>query len=243
MHHNRRTSADRNTAAWMISYADLMTFLLCVFVVLVCMGRIQPDLFRATSVSLRTALGAGEAEESGSTALSVSPRTLPERIAESVEGAAAPGFAAPPFLRVADGDDGLVITIPADALFSGGGFDLIEDADSLLAGIAERLRRGANSISIRGYAYGESGAMTDRDLRELVFRQGQSVAASLETYGVDCRRLTVSATAETKGKARSADRDTGRTAARRIEIVVKEDLIEAASRAVHETHRKVTSHG
>ena len=168
---------------WMVTYGDMMTLLLCFFILLYSMSTLEVIRFEQAAGSLRANLG-------------VMPQFQSEINTEAVTEFAEPTFGirwevAEPGVEVTSVRiEGTRITIGGKVAFDEGSYVLEDRIKSILRGLAERLRGLQGRIEIRGHAnYKESAVMDEMDLS---YRRARAVRDYLITIKVDPHKMRVS---------------------------------------------------
>lgn len=221
---------------WMVTYGDIMTLLLCFFVILVSMSEIkQNERFQQVIESLRKTFGGqpgavrtiqSEAESTNTLIaklleLELRPHTNKEGDTDD-EGIDGTKF------RVTNIRDGVEVVIGGTIAFDRYSAELKEEARRLVGITADTVRGYNTKIRIRGHATREpipvGSAFSNQ--RDLSYGRASAVAAELERHGVRSQRLVIEAVGDTEPVARQAYTEERRARNRRVEIMVTEDLIE-----------------
>ncbi len=203
---------------WVVSFADLMTMLLCLFtVVLAASPPLAAHAAKAKSVaaSLRAAFGAGRR---GQTPESSPPATLLEALtALSERESDAVGDGTPPPIRLSHDDEGIRITIAAGA---------VGTSDGVLRRIAARLIPLDAWVEVRAWEDGrqtsDSVAEPTRGERataslESAFVRAKTVATVLSQCGLSIDRLQIGG----NPGGTSTPAGSGVNDLRRVEIIVR----------------------
>lgn len=221
---------------WMVTYGDIMTLLLCFFVILVSMSEIKQDeRFQQVMESLRRAFG-GYHGSVGAIPIENEPtNSLIARLLElevphdrkkkgdsDEEGIHGKKF------RVTNVRDGLEVVIGGRITFERFSATLKPEGRGLIAKAAQRLRGYNTKIVIRGHTTHEAlpeDSLYD-DFRDLSYARARAVATELEENGVRRVRMVLSALGDTEPLVRQAYTEERRALNRRVELIVTEELIE-----------------
>jgi chemotaxis protein MotB len=244
---DRLKQADANAdGSWMLSYGDLMSLLLVIFVMVAAMSELQAgDRFGRMSEGVRQAFGfSGSVSAFGGTAedFNSRPLTLLERLEEAgFQRESSVQLRGPDdeFLAPCDlivGESTLTVRIAGHAAFSGHSAALQPAGEKALRRMAEYLAGGTCRLEVRGHS--DHGPLPEeaafRDGMDLSYARARAVADVLAGCGVARERLFITAWAEHAGpddSALVADDGTGQAnaasppsmpegAERRIEIIV-----------------------
>lgn len=246
----KRADADAD-GSWVLSYGDLMSLLLVIFVMIAAMSEMQAgEQFGRMSDGVRRAFGfAGTTQAGGERVASAGtdrPISLLDRLEqaglrrESNVQLVGPDDEVLASCQVLAGDRGITIRMTGQASFARHSASVEPAGERALRRVAGYLIGGACRIEVRGYA--EAGPLPPsvpfRDGMDLSYARARCVADVLEQGGVDRRRLTITAWADRRppevdstasGASRGAsDRVASGTVsdevARGIEIVVHAEI-------------------
>lgn len=232
----KKEDAPAGAPDWMVTYGDIMTLLLCFFVILVSMSEMKQDQrFQQVMESLRRAfggyhgsVGAVPIENTPTNSLIAKlleldiPQNKKKKGDSDEEGIHGKKF------RVTNVRDGLEVVIGGRITFPRFSATLKPEGRDLIAKAAQRLRGYNTKILIRGHTTHErlpEDALYD-DLRDLSYARARAVATELEENGVRRIRLVLSALGDTEPLARQAYTEERRALNRRVELLVTEELIE-----------------
>ena len=235
---SRRTAQKAPAGApdWMVTYGDIMTLLLCFFVILVSMSEIKQDQkFQQVMESLRRAFGGYDGSVGAVPVENVPTNALIARLLEleipinrkkkgdsDEEGIHGKKF------RVTNVRDGLEVVIGGRITFERFSATLKTEGQGLIAKAAQRLRGYNTKIVVRGHTTREAlpkDSLYD-DLRDLSYARARAVASELERNGVRRVRMILSALGDTEPLVRQAYTEKRRALNRRVELLVTEELIE-----------------
>jgi len=202
-HLDRRPAGSRER--WLVSYADVLTILLMLFVAIAAKGIQHPPPLRPPPPRETTP-----------------PSTL-SKVKETLEASG---------LKPRLEARGLVISLPQAVLFGSGDDRINPAATPTIQAIAAVLARIPNRIALAGYSDAVPiHTPRFRNNWELSAARGLSLLAILSgQYGIDESRLSV-ASYGSWVPAGSNETEEGRAANRRVEIVIQDNLNECNRRS------------
>lgn len=221
--------------AWVLTYGDMMSLLLCFFVLLASLANFdkRDKLFMAAMESIQRAFGA--TGQSG---------YYPENIVDfksflmRLQSAAVPdlnknyGHSEEPgmdgrYYRVRKIRDGVEITIGGPIAFGRFSADLEQPMREILDQLIEEVKGKTNKLEIRGHATNEPLPPDSpyRDQFDLGFARSRAVADYLVERGIDPRALRMSSAGSYEPLKQNVYLDERRAVNRRVEIVVMPVLI------------------
>ncbi len=230
--------------AWMATFADLVTLLMCFFVLLFAMSTTQQETYKELTQSLRSALGAQVIPEAG-TREGLQMKAVPseeptdtqqidelggliqkemdEIISEVRELVMFNKLGG--MVSVTQSDMGVVITMTDMLLFRKGGVQLAPKGIDILEKVAFVLAKFAYHIKVRGH----SDNLPMRSARfpsnwELSSARAGAVVRLLVKHGVDPNLVSAEGYAGYHPIATN-DTEEGRAQNRRVEIVYERDSI------------------
>lgn len=209
-----RSGGDGDGESWLMSYLDVLTLLITLFVLLLSMTNLQsgeaasePSTPRLTIPALQAAdrvagpLGSGllPREEAGR-----------EPVAQlDLEG-----------VSVAETEQGITLRIDDQLLFASGDATLTGPGRELLAGLIPTLERFPGRLSVEGHSDNVPIATARFPSNwELSTARASAVLRDLERQGIDATRLRAIGYADTRPLADN-DSAEGRAANRRVEILL-----------------------
>lgn len=212
---------------WIVTYGDMMSLLLCFFVLLLSFSTISEEAFNQALSSLQNALGVLEMNQS-----IVNP--MPRRTQESPEDVEEVARKFQENMQVLDKDSdvkvrfdeegGLKISLPNDILFQGSNATLRPEAYPVLNGLAEVLKDVPNAfIEVRGHTDGRpvSAGGLYRDNYELSYKRAETVWQRLtQVGGLPSDQFEIVACGPSQPIATN-DTPEGRQANRRVDIFVR----------------------
>lgn len=232
----KKQEAPQGAPAWMVTYGDAMTLLLCFFVILVSMSELKQDeRFQKVMESLRRAFG-GYVGAVGATPIENDPtNTLIARLleldvpvrTEKMGDSEEEGIHGKK-IRVTNVRNGIEVVVGGRITFERFSATLLPEGRALVAKTAERLRGYNTKILIRGHATREPLPEDSiyEDARDLSYARARAVADELEKNGVRCIRMTLVTVGNTEPLVRQVYTEERRALNRRVEILVTEDLVE-----------------
>ena len=230
--------------AWMATFADLVTLLMCFFVLLFAMSTTQQETYKELVQSLRTALGAQAVPESGTRegltmhAVPSEPPTENQQIDElgamiekELEDIVSEVRELVLFnklggeVSVTKTEDGVVITMSDLLLFAQGGTNLSAKGRDILKKVAAVLSKLAYHVKIKGHT--DSSPISSISFPsnwELSSARASTVVRLLVKNGVPPQYISAEGYASYHPVATN-DTAKGRTLNRRVEIVYERDSI------------------
>jgi chemotaxis protein MotB len=232
----QKKAAEAGAPAWMVTYGDTMTLLLCFFVIIVSMSEIKEDQkFLDVLESLRVTFGghpgairALPSDELPTNALIKQLREIilkPHKEKNSMaddEGVEGKKF------RVTDVREGLEVVIGGKISFDRFSASLKPEARELIRQVAAVIRGYNTKIQVRGHATREplpEDALY-ADALDLSYERAKAVKRALVEDGIRPERIVIMPLSDTEPLVRQAYTEERRALNRRVEIVVTENLIE-----------------
>jgi chemotaxis protein MotB len=205
---HRQPVSSPNRDRWLISYADFITLLLALFVVLFASSRL--DKFRAHQVA--SAVTAALHQTEPAPPLQNSLHDLRRRLAAEIQAGKA---------EVHLDDRGLVISLREAAYFPSGGDDIAPSEYNSLAQIADTIRDIPNAVALEGHT--DSTPIHNRRFRgnwELSAARSIAMLMLFENhFGIPHDRFSVTGYADTR-PVDSNDSAQGRARNRCVDIVI-----------------------
>ena len=236
MARKRKRPAPGGVPDWIVTFSDLMTLLLCFFVILVAMSEIKQDKkFFEVMQSLRVAFGGYEGLIGSIPDDNVRKNTLIERLlklnlpspVKKQGDTEDPGIEGKKW-RVTDVRDGTKITVGGTITFERFSAILMPEARALIARTADAIRGQNLKIAVTGHTTREPIPPQSpfRDKVELSYERARAVRDELGANGVRVERILCVAAGDTEPLTAQAYTEERRRENRRVEIVVTEDTIE-----------------
>jgi chemotaxis protein MotB len=219
---------------WMVTFGDMMSLLLCFFVIIVSMSEIKKDeRFQVVMESLRRAFG-NTGEIHAIPARSIEPNTLLKRLQEIIiqqkreDGDADdPGIRGKVF-RVTDVNEGIHVEIGGRITFERFSDKLRDESRMLIEQVGLKTVGHNTVLKITGHATREPlpADSTWTDPWDLAYARARAVRDVLVGTGIRPERIRlISAGAQAPVK-RQAVTEEERALNRRVEIVVTEATIQ-----------------
>ncbi|GKW49133.1 OmpA/MotB family protein [Halomonas sp. NCCP-2165] len=209
----QRSGGDGDGESWLMSYLDVLTLLITLFVLLLSMTNLQ----------------SGEASESGATRLTIPALQAAERVAGPLGSGLLPREEAgrEPVARldlegvsVAETEQGITLRIDDQLLFSSGDATLTGPGHELLSELIPTLERFPGRLSVEGHSDNVPIATARFPSNwELSTARASAVLRDLERQGIDATRMRAIGYADTRPLADNASAE-GRAANRRVEILL-----------------------
>jgi len=243
----KKHDAEHPDERWLLTYADMITLLMALFIVMWSVSAVNKSKFDELKSSLHAAFGHSsilpgersilQSTGSPSSAFTIIPSDMPpktavqrtfrqleqeslERVRRQIEAAArSEGLSAE--LRTYIDERGLVVRLLTDKLmFDPGRATLKPEARPLLGRVARSLTAVANPVRVEGNTDNQpiSNALF-RSNWELSAARATAVLEVLRGHGVTDRRLSVAGYADQHPVASNSSVD-GRSHNRRVDIVV-----------------------
>ncbi|MBF0204752.1 MAG: flagellar motor protein MotB [Desulfamplus sp.] len=229
---------------WMATFSDLVTLLMCFFVLMYAMSTTQQETFKELVESLRSALGVSAVPEAGNreglTMHAVPSETPTEAqqvdemgglIQKDLEEVVSEVRELVMFNKLgglvtaSQGDMGAVITMTDMLLFTKGGAQISEMGEEILRKIAFILARLAYHVKVKGHT---DNLEINSDMYpsnwELSSARASSVVRLLVENGVNPKYISAEGYSQYKPVATN-DTEEGRARNRRVEIVYDRDTI------------------
>lgn len=231
-----RKEPDKPSTAWQGTYGDMITLMLCFFVMLYNPTEIDAVQMAALTASLQgdptaggQSLSAGRLADLGNTVNSLPALDKGKSLGLAVKRAVslfAPDVKSSRITLTSD-ERGLIITLASDAFFKQGSADLDIDAtrDTML-----RLAQFLSSDELKGRRFRIEGHTDNTPVSgtefpsnwELSTARAVNVLHYLADFGVDESQFSVAGYADTRPKF-SDDTAEGRAYNRRVDIIILDD--------------------
>jgi chemotaxis protein MotB len=232
---------------WMCTFSDLVTLLMCFFVLLFAMSTTQQETFKELVESLRSALGVQAVPESG-TREGLIMHAVPEQAPEEPSKIDEVGGMIQKemnevisevrelillnklggMVNVSESDSGVVITLSDMLLFSQGETVLSDKGMEVLKKVAGILSQLAYHVKVKGHTDNAPISTGKYPSNwELSSARAGSVVRLLVQHGVDPKLIAAEGYAQYHPVATN-DTEEGRAMNRRVEIVYDRDAIARA---------------
>jgi len=233
----KKKKAPQGAPLWVVSYGDMMSLLLTFFILLASMANYDEvsERFMTAIESIREALGMKGQVGTKKVDMSVDFHSLLARLEsivkpdlpEDVANSDDDGIHGKNF-RVTNIRDGTELTIGGPITFKPFSAELTDEGKSLLRQVGDTLRGYRNKVEVRGHAAEEPAPddWTEEDAIHLSFQRADAIANELILSGVDHRTLRRVACGSSEPIARGIYDPTIRGQGRRVEIIVRQSLID-----------------
>ncbi|MCW8915300.1 MAG: OmpA family protein [Magnetovibrio sp.] len=178
-------------AAWMVTFADLVSLMLTFFVMLFSMSSLQMDEWDAMTDTLTQTLNPGKLKTVAAQTAEFNIGTIFRRQATDLDylsGVLTRGIKEDELLKnskIMQLDDRLIVALPGDLLFSPGRAEMPDEARSALFVLGSLLRNVGNQIGVNGHTDplqpGESSGFASN--WELSLARASAVANALRESG------------------------------------------------------------
>jgi len=221
---------------WMVTFSDMMTLLLCFFVIIVAMSEVKKDKkYYEVLKSLKAAFGGKPSLLGATPELETPLNTIIEDLSAislstwtkkkgdtDVEGVQDVKW------RVTDVRKGVKVEIGGHVSFERFSATLLPDAKILVAKAAETMRGQNLKITVRGHATREPLPSDSpyADPWDLSYARAKAVTLELAHNGILPQRILCVATGDTEPLVAQAYNEERRAMNRRVEIVVTEDSVD-----------------
>ncbi len=229
----KKKQAAGGAPEWMVTYGDMMTLLLCFFVIMLSMSEIkQEDRFRQVVESIQQAFGytstievaPGDVDPVNSMIRKLKQIIVPDNInkegdvdEEGIDGRVQ---------KVTDVRDGIQIVVGGRIAFERFSAVLKPEAEERIARVAEKIRGHNTKLIVRGHATNEPLPIESPhpSPMDLSYKRAIAVAETLSRNGVRQERITIEANGDREPLHAQAYDDERRAENRRVEIIVTEAL-------------------
>lgn len=232
----KKPVAPSGAPEWMCTFSDLMSLLLCLFILILAFSEVKQDRKYAEAVeSLRTTFG-GDAQLTGSVLQLLDPKnTLIQRLTavdvsawDRKEGDAEEQGVEGKHWRVTDIRKGVRVEIGGKISFERFSATLMPGAQRLIVGASESIRGLTSKVTVRGHATREplppDAAYSDPT--DLSYARAKAVAEELVRNGVDPKRIRIEACGDSEPLVAQAYTPERLAQNRRVEIIVTEDTVD-----------------
>jgi chemotaxis protein MotB len=231
-----------NEERWLLTYSDMITLLMVLFVVLYAQSKVDTSKFNALAESLSVAFSSvsGVQSRDGEGGHSLSPTDAILTPPPGTGLAPKQSSKRDPFLEkarstlatdirtgaihVSTEARGIVLALAGDSFFKSGSASLEEGSIATLSKIAELLRGLPNPIAVEGHSDAAVMARDDPFGSNLMLSAARAVSVTegLELLDVPKERLSATGFGDAK-PARPNDTPEGRAYNRRVEILIRFD--------------------
>lgn len=236
---------------WMVTYGDMMSLLLCFFVIIVSMSEVKKDeRFKQVMESIRSAFGASGEIHTVFTDI-LEPNALLKKLQTIViprdpekGDADDPGLKGKVF-RVTDVREGIEVQIGGRVTFERFSAALKPDGEFLIAQVAAKITGHNTIIKVTGHATREPLPKDSSwpDAWSLSYARARAVADALIENGIRPQRLRLIAAGDTAPLVREAYDEETMSVNRRVELVVTEATIDDYSVETFSDERQESTDG
>ena len=220
----------------MVTYGDMVTLLLTFFVFLASMANYDDfnSRFMTAMQSIRQAMGMHDHTDKATEAmidfdkLMVKLESVVEPKSSDQQGSAKKFGLERKNFMLRRTNDGMEITMGGPVLFDPFSSRLSDEGKELIRFIGGELKGRRNKIEIRGHAADEPQPVnwSYDDSMKLSYRRAEVVANELMLRGVDPRAILLAAAGANEPVARQLQDADKISANRRVEIIIRESLID-----------------
>ncbi len=216
--------AEEGAPAWMLTYGDMITLVLCFFVLLFSMSEIKKDEITKTMRAFQRQFGVLPAYKA-TIQVFVQSRRMTQTQANVLRRGP---LGKQPNVQIIDQGKKMKIVLGGKSLFKENDYELmLEGKEMIKNDIAPDLKGYENKIEIRGHTasatYGPGSQWADA--WELGYRRAKSVMQYLiDECGVEEKRCRVVSCGDTEPISTNLTAE-GRTKNRRVEIVMTEEFV------------------
>ena len=205
---------------WLVTYGDMISLLLCFFVLLMTMSEIRRERVEVTMSHLSAQLGILESQKS---AIELMTQTRRMSNTESRTLRAQPGHHTESEKRQVPQTDRLVLMGRQN--FLPNSWTLTEEGKTYIRNnIAPLLKGRLNRIEIRGHTALPGNEPSSQDLFYFGYNRAKSVAEFLEKEcGIEKLRIRISSSGGNEPVNRSMTED-GQNENRRVEIIMTDEM-------------------
>ena len=202
---NPHTSETLGSHRWMVSYADFITLLFVLFLVLYAKLPKQEEVH---IVKKQTATLVSEVIVNKRKAVWDDLKSSLSKLVDNGD------------VALVTKENGVLLEIRDTALFASGTAKPAEQANGIINKIATVLEKNTNSVVVEGHTDNVPIQTTQYPSNwELSSARAASVVRTLQEYGISANRLAASGLADTKPKSNN-DTEEGRSANRRVSLLI-----------------------
>ncbi|MBP7146462.1 MAG: flagellar motor protein MotB [Acidobacteria bacterium] len=212
----------RNTApVWAITFADMMTLLLCFFVLVLAFSALEIDRFKVLARSMRDAFGGPtQVAAEGPVGALEYPDYTRARLLEHVE-LLRRRLPDPSLVQASLEDDGVRVRLSEKFAFARGSAVLEPDVHAMLDGLARLIADSGKEAVVEGHTDSlPIGSATFPSNWELSAARAGAVVRYLVAHGVPGNRIEAVGRADTRPLADNRTED-GMRRNRRVEILIR----------------------
>jgi len=221
---------------WVLTYGDLMSLLLCFFILLAAMANYdkQDKRMMAALESIRQSLGApGQtgfvtAKTLDLHSVMVQLQSLASKVIQKNNAISDDPGVTGRYCRVRKVRDGLEVMVGGPIAFAPNDYRLEPDADLMIGEIANQVRGHRNKIEVRGHASVElsAGTQTLIDPVTLSYQRARAVYNRLVEMKIEPDRIRIVAAGPHEPIRRAAGIPVMPEERRRVEIIVQQATVD-----------------
>ncbi len=175
----RPKNNDPGVPEWVLTYGDLMTLLLCFFILLAAFSEIKkPREYAAAAEKMRNAMSTSGGRGLITGGQTIRPRETQRRESGQGEKVARSDLDQSPMTgpeaTVSKVHEGKLFTIGGSVGFEPGDWELSEASKEGLREVAEKIKQSEYKVLIRGHAWGVEDKSTGLDYVDLSFRRAKA---------------------------------------------------------------------
>jgi chemotaxis protein MotB len=234
---SKKCKCPEGVPEWVVTYGDMMSLLLCFFILLAAFSEIKKDKIEPVVNAIKQALGVSGGE--GQLPIQAEPlqSIIEQMLATALyrekiparSNADDPGVEGRE-LTVKRIREGLQFTVGGLITFESNSADLKPQAKAALDRVANVVRGQNNKIEIRGHADGSDvpAGGSHEQLWDLSYRRARAVMDYLTDpkQGIDPRRIRITGCGDKEPLVSRAYDATQSAVNRRVEVIVTESLIQ-----------------
>ncbi len=235
----KKKQAPSGAPEWVLTYGDMMSLLLCFFILLTAFADFEEGgnqaKIAAVLESIREAFGGMTGQGGSMIDPNIDFHSMIKRLESIIKpedpknrGNSEEKGIQGKSVRLRRIRQGAEITIGGPIIFKPFEAQITDEGKQVLGQIAEILRGYRNKIEIRGHAAEEPRPVdwTDGDSMDLSYRRARFVADELALRGVESRRIVLVAAGRNEPVTQGVYDPAKLADNRRVEIIVREALID-----------------
>lgn len=231
----RKEQADAGVPQWIVTYGDLMSLLLCFFILLAAFSELKQERqYLDVLQSIKDAFGfeggvgpvPSDSNAENSPLIRMNEPAFLGQLKQKVDESTIRNMVGRE-TKVTTIHEGTKFTVGGAVAFDAGSILLKPDAEDDLRKVAQIIRGRNNRILVRGHAYGrDDDASGGTDLYLLSYRRAAAVGAFLiDECGIDPAVLSYEARGPSEPARTRAYTAQEQAANRRVEIIYTEEMI------------------
>lgn len=231
----RKAAPPPGVPEWVVTYGDLMSLLLCFFILLAAFSELKQerdyqDVVRSVQEAFGYQGGVGQVNSDDPPLQSFVQRAL-ELMHEDAgkpnsadSRSPAPSGPDPTSSNIAEGQKTVVGT---EIVFAPGSAELSGSMRDYITGqVIPKLRGLRFKIEIRGHAFGREDRAAASDLDAMSYQRAKAVKDFLVAQGIPSGQLSVTAVGSAEPKSINVGSTTAMAANRRVQIIMTETIVD-----------------